>query len=202
MAYQTTELLDDLYRLTESFLETAVREWQLLPEEHLAHRPAPGSWSAAQCIEHLNFYGRYYLPAIEKAIAHAKKAGSKPATTFHPGILGGYFTRLMQPQPNGSLKSKMKSPQNAVPQSSPDPAAVIAEFIDQQETTLRLLQEAKEVHLERVKIPISIARWIRIRLGDTFMFFTAHHQRHILQAERALATVRKEETTHRHIGTN
>ena len=81
---------------------------------------------------------------------------------------------------------KMKSPKNAVPSASPDPRAMLAEFIDQQETMLQLLTAAADVNLARVRIPISIAPWVRLKLGDTFLFFTAHIQRHLLQAERAM----------------
>ena len=108
--YQTTVLLDNLYQKTESFLEKAIREWQLFPAEQLNKQPAPNAWSAAQCLGHLNFYGRHYLPELEKAIEKSKKP---TATTFKPGWLGDYFYRLMLPNTEGVLKSKMKAPKNA-----------------------------------------------------------------------------------------
>jgi hypothetical protein len=188
MTYQTDHLIDALYEQTESFLETAVREWQLLPPERLAAPPAPGAWSAAQCLEHLNFYGSYYLPAIERAIERGRRQGMQPAPAFRSGWLGGYFTRLMAPLADGKLKSKMRAPKNATPQTAPDPVAMLAEFISQQETMLRLLEAAPAVNLTRLKVPISIAPWLRLRLGDILMFYTAHHQRHVLQIQRALAT--------------
>ena len=80
----------------------------------------------------------------------------------------------------------MKSPKNAVPAQHPDPRAMLAEFIDQQETMLKLLDAAASVNLNRVRIPISIAPWLRLKLGDTFLFMTAHIERHLLQAERAI----------------
>ena len=187
MTYQTDHLIETLYAQTEHFLETAVREWQMLPPERLAARPAPGAWSAAQCLEHLNVYGRYYLPAIEKAMAAGKRRGHRPAPVFRSGLLGGYFTKLMQPQADGKLKSKMQAPKNAIPQETPDPIAMLAEFINQQEAMLRLLEAAKSANLKQAKVPISIAPWLRLRLGDTFLFYTAHHQRHVLQIQRALA---------------
>ena len=35
----------------------------------LLEQPAPGKWSVVQVLEHLNSYGRYYIPAIEKSMA-------------------------------------------------------------------------------------------------------------------------------------
>lgn len=187
---QTTQLLENLHQQTETFLQKAVGEWQMLPPEMLARvsDSCPGgAWSAAQCLEHLNIYGRYYLPAIEKAIEKAKRDGSRAAKDFTSGWLGDYFAKLMRPKPGGQLKSKMKAPKNAVPSAAPDPRAMLAEFIDQQETMLKLLSAAATVNLNRVRIPISIAPFLRLKLGDTLLFVTAHIERHMLQAERAMA---------------
>lgn len=186
--HNTTQLLENLHHQTEQFLQKAIGEWQMLSPETLAVKSSPEQWSAAQCLEHLNIYGRYYLPAIEKAIQEAKRKGSRSTTNFSSGWLGDYFAKLMRPKPDGQLKSKMKAPKNAVPSSNPDPRAMLAEFIDQQETLLKLLTAAATVNLNNVRIPISIAPWLRLKLGDTFLFFIAHIERHLLQAERAIST--------------
>jgi hypothetical protein len=193
--YQTAQLLEFLHQLTESFLQKAVGEWQMLPLEMLRHEPETrasnsGAWSAAQCLEHLNIYGRYYLPAIEKAIQEARQKGSRSTEKFNSGWLGAYFAKIMSPEQDGRLKIKLKSPKNAVPSANPAPRAMLAEFIDQQEKLQQLLTAAAAVNLNQVRIPISIAPWIRLKLGDTFLFFTAHIQRHLLQAERALEAQR------------
>ncbi len=196
MPHNTSTLLAALHSRTETILQKAIAEWQMLPPERLAASPGPGRWSAAQCLEHLNHYGHHYLPAIESAIKQAQQRGSRPAAEFHPGWLGAYFTGLMLPQPDGSLKSKMKSPKEAVPSSAeasadkpsaaPDPVATLAEFIEQQEQMLQLLEAARSVNLNTVRVPTSLSRWIRLRLGDTFGFVIAHNERHMAQAELTL----------------
>lgn len=188
---KTSQFLENLHRQTETFLQKSIGEWQMLPPETLAAKASPEHWSAAQCLEHLNIYGRYYLPAIEKAIGEARQRGSRPATDFRSGWLGGYFARLMRPQAEGALKSKMKSPKNALPSTAPDPRAMLAEFIDQQEKMLQLLAAAAAVDINRARVPISLAPWIRLKLGDTFLFVTAHIERHLLQAERAVGAIRQ-----------
>lgn len=191
MTHQSAQLLESLHLQTESFLQKAISEWQMLPPEILSAQPAPGQWSAAQCLEHLNIYGRYYLPAIEKAIREKKRKGSRPADLFRSGWLGDYFAKLMRPLPGGGLKSKMKAPKNAVPSTQPDARAMLAEFIDQQEKLQQLLTAAAAVDINRIRIPISIAPWLRLKLGDTFLFLTAHNERHLLQAERAIGVTRQ-----------
>ena len=186
MPHNTSTLLAALHHRTETILQKAIAEWQMLPPERLAASSAPGKWSAAQCLEHLNHYGHHYLPAIEKAIKEAQQRGSRPAAEFRAGWLGAYFIQLMLPQPDGSLKTKMKSPKEAVPSDAPDPVATLAEFIEQQERMLQLLEAARLVNLNTVRVPTSLSRWVRLRLGDTFGFVVAHNERHIEQAERAL----------------
>ena len=62
---------------------------------------------------------------------------------------------------------------------------------------LQLLEEAKSVDLNAVRIPISIAKFIKLKLGDVFMFLIAHNLRHVKQAERAIAaaTLSKNDST-------
>jgi uncharacterized damage-inducible protein DinB len=182
---QANTLLDQLYQSAEEILDRAVREWQNLPPQKLNVEPALGRWSAAQCLAHLNAYGNYYLPAIEKAIQQARAKEMKPVATFSSSWLGAYFTRLMLP---GS-KTKMKSPANAIPPSFLNPSETLAQFIEQQERLLQLIEQARQVDLNKVRIPISIMQWIRLKLGDIFEFYVAHHQRHVAQAERALRGV-------------
>jgi hypothetical protein len=181
----TNEFLNTAHQRIERILEKAISEWQLLPSEKLETSPAPGAWSAAQCLEHLNIYGRHYLPAIEKAMESAKKQGSQPASQVQSGWLGAWFTNLMLPQPDGHLKKRMNSPKNAVPSANPDARTMLAEFIDQQEKMLALLATASEVNLNTVRVPTSLSPLIRMRLGDTFAFVIAHLERHVLQATKA-----------------
>ena len=92
----------------------------------------------------------------------------------------------MLPDTEGVPRSKMKAPKNAIPAPEHDARAIVAKFIDQQEKMLLLLEQARIVNISKIRIPISISRWIRLKLGDTFLFIIAHNQRHIAQLERAL----------------
>lgn len=182
--HQTTQLLNKLYQQTDEFIYLAVSNWQMLPHKHFAYKVAPEKWSANQCLQHLNSYGNYYLPAIKIAIVNTKNKQAN--ATFKSGWLGNYFTNVMQPKADGSLPKKMQSPKNHQPQNNAESHFVIAEFIEQQEQLLQLLEEAKQLDLNAIKVPISIAPFIKLKLGDVFMFLVAHNQRHVLQAERAI----------------
>ena len=185
--YNKEELIDQLEQQTETILNLVVQQWQMMNPAIMKQQPAPGAWSAMQCLGHLNAYGDYYLPAIEKAIDLARLKRMHLATIFTPGWLGNYFTRLMMPGENGIPSKKLKAPKGYIIKNERDSDAVIATFLEQQEKLLLLLHQARRINLNKIKIPISIAKYIRLKLGDVFMFIIAHNIRHTKQAERAIA---------------
>jgi hypothetical protein len=185
--YNTKQLIKKLEEQTETFLQKAIFEWQMTSPTKLLKQPGEKKWSAAQCLEHLNSYGHYYLPAIEKAIAKAQQNNQTSTEEFTAGWLGNYFTKLMEPDTNGKKMKKMSAPKNHTPVADLDSDKVLREFIDQQEKMLTLLEKAKTINLEQAKVAISIAKFIKLKLGDVFTFLIAHNHRHVVQAERALA---------------
>ena len=63
--YNTQQLIEQLEQQTDAVLNIAVQQWQTMDSNIFKQQPAPGSWSAMQCLGHLNAYGKYYLPAID-----------------------------------------------------------------------------------------------------------------------------------------
>ena len=147
----------------------------------------PDFLSHAQVLEHLNSYGRYYLPAIEKSLAVDKPQKQ----LFTPGWLGNYFTKIMKPGSDGKTGNKMNAPKNHRPAADPDIKPVIDNFLEQQHRLLGLLEKAKQKDIGAIRTPISISRFIKLKAGDTFRFFVAHEQRHFLQIINTLSHVRK-----------
>jgi len=107
---------------------------------------------------------------------------------FKAGILGNYFYQMMLPKE--SKAKKMSAPKAHQPVADLDADKVVSEFIDQQERLLVLLEKARKINLEKARVPISIARFIKLKLGDVFMFLIAHNYRHVLQAERAAPSLK------------
>jgi len=184
MKYLSKTLLDGLYAQTETSITKAITQWQQMPTEFFTAQPGPGRWSAVQCLEHLNSYGRYYLPAMEKAISKADQ--QLYYTYFKSGLLGNYFYKLMLPDLSGNPKKKMDSPKDHRPAEQLNTPQVLSEFISQLEKLEQLISLSQKRDLNKIKVPISIAPFIKLKLGDTLLFYTAHIQRHILQAERAM----------------
>lgn len=165
-------------------LRDRVRDWAALPDELLTVPPAPGSWSVIQCLDHLNGYGDFYLPHLERALQHLDR---RPIPGFRSGWLGAYFANAMEPDSAGKPKSKMKAFAKHVPAPQPDARKVLRTFLEQQDTLLRLMERGAAANLNRRVVPLSIAAWLRLKTGDVFRFLIAHNRRHLAQAGRALA---------------
>lgn len=193
--YQSTKLINDLQQKTESILEKAISQWQMTPSVKLLQAPGTNQWSAAQCLEHLNSYGRYYLPEIEKAIETAKQNKWLASEKFTAGWIGNYFTNLMMPERDGKKMKKMSAPKNHTTDADLESYQLVSELIYQQEKKLKLLEEARKIDLNKAKVSVSIAKFIKLKLGDVFMFLSAHNLRHIAQAERAMATLKTANAT-------
>ncbi|HEY1008135.1 MAG TPA: DinB family protein [Sphingobacteriaceae bacterium] len=175
-----SELLEDLKYRTHRVIAAAEMQFQPLPLSILHFKPSPSRWSIVECLEHLNLYGDHYLPAIRKALLKAGPASA--SAVFRSGWLGEYFSGLMLGK-NGQIL-KFTSPKSKNPLFTKVPEYVIERFLDQQRQYLACLEESLHVNLGRVRVPISIAPWIRIKLGDTLRFCIYHNERHIRQAER------------------
>lgn len=177
-------LLEELKMLTaenRAFAEGLIVE----STELLNGKLSAESWSVLECLEHLNRYGRFYLPEIQKCLDSNQ---TKPVTMYRPGMLGNYFAKSMLP---GEQMKRMKTFREMNPAGSTLNRDVLTEFIRQQDELQRLLERSADVDLGKLKTPVSIAKWLSIKLGDTLRFFVYHQVRHVLQAKRVLNSLEK-----------
>lgn len=178
MKFNSTELLNDLAKRIENNI---ARSTKLLEqsEDALNNKESSESWSALECIEHLNLYDDFYIEEIKRRI----EASTSPSSTiFKSGLLGNYFALSMLPKKNGIQKMKTFKDKN--PLHSKLNKSTIEKFIDHQHLMLELIKKAKIVNLQKVKTNISISKVIKLRLGDTLRFVVYHYERHLTQAER------------------
>ena len=135
------------------------------------------SWSILECLKHLNLYGDFYIPEIDKTILNSKH---NCEIEFVSGFLGNYFAESMLPK---QKLNKMKTFKDKNPLNSILDRKVIAEFIAQQMKIIDLLNTSKNVSLNRNKVNITLTKWIKLKLGDIFRIVINHNFRHIKQIE-------------------
>ncbi|MCX2742911.1 DinB family protein [Mangrovivirga sp. M17] len=173
------ELSEDILTRNKFCLDFA-RSIRGISEAKLNHRPTDTSWSALECIEHLNRYSEFYLPIFMKEIEN--KSG-KSKDHFSTGWLGKKFAESVRPLSEGASKMPTFKSKNPMHQEL-DPS-VIDEFTTDLEAFLKSLSEGLDrVDLDkRVNTTLPI---IKLKLGDAMRVYTFHNHRHIEQAKKAI----------------
>lgn len=186
--FETPLLLEQLKNDVEQIKTTVTQQFGELTPEQLNMKPSAERWSLAECLEHVNRYSRYYLPLLRQGIQNAsKKQRAGGDMMYHSSWLGDYFVRSMLPK-EGVVKNKMKTMTSYNPVLTPstsnlDGRKCYEEFLKHQVILLDLLNLAGSVNMERIKVPLTLSKWVRLRIGDVFRFLIAHEQRHLLQLE-------------------
>jgi hypothetical protein len=183
--FKSEDLINQLQADVRQMI-AAAEHLQTADPVKLNYSSAEGSWSVAQVLEHLNAYNRHYLPAIERSLVHISRDTS---AWFVPGFWGNYFTKMMMPKNVFEIKNKMKAMKGYSPTTGLNVESVFKEFLQHQNKLLHLLDVARRRNLNSIKIPITITKLIRFKLGDTFRFLIAHEQRHMIQARNAIKAV-------------
>ncbi len=186
MAKFKSEDLLQAMRTDVERIRAAARYFRESDKNKLIYTPSGDEWSVVQILEHLNAYGRYYLPAFQQAMT--EKPTEKNAW-FQPGFWGDYFTKTMKPTNVYEVKNKMKAMKAYTFGNGLNVDKVLSEFEQQQEELLRVLEAAAHVDLEAVRVPISITKMIKLKFGDALRFYIAHEQRHMIQARNMLKKV-------------
>ncbi|HAI83923.1 MAG TPA: hypothetical protein DCL43_09660 [Chitinophagaceae bacterium] len=183
--FSTQTLFKAVSNSTEQLLHTAIEQWQNTPTHLLEQAPSPDKWSAVQCLHHLNMYFAFYNQAMRKAIQNTSY--NRSANTFTPGWLGGYFTKSMLTDTQSGLPTNtMKSPAKTTPVTTPPTTEVLQDFIEHLHDQLQIIELARQVNLNKVRVPISIMPFVKLKLGDTLLFNAAHQVRHAQQLVRTL----------------
>ena len=170
-------LLDRLEEELDRQINIVVDQFQNMNQDELNRQGEEGGWSIAQNLQHLNLYFEYYNPAIKNALGLAAK--DLNAETFKSGWLGIYFTGSMDYRKG----NKIKAFKDYIPNPGLDADDVIRRFIDHEEEMIGLLRKAKDYNLTKIRIPISLTKWVTMRLGDVFQFVIMHNERHLVQAQ-------------------
>jgi len=179
MILYSKELLQELLEMTQANIK-AVETFKNETSAILNWKEHPESWSALECMEHLNRYGNFYIPEITQRINHAKHKSSE---IFKSNWLGKYFSKSVSYQEH---LNKMKTFKSMNPLNSKLDRDTIDTFLNQQQQIIELLDRAKDVNLDKTKTNISISKLIKLKLGDTFRVLIYHNERHIKQAEKAI----------------
>ena len=153
-----------------------------LSEARGAWRSEPGSWSVAECLDHLATANRVYLGAMQPSAARALNAGRGRRGPAIPGLIGGWFVSYLEPPVKPRLKSK--APRTIRPRTAPALSDAVTAFLASQEEVRTFLRTYADIDLAGVRFPNPFIRGVRFSLATGLHVLAAHSRRHLWQAWR------------------
>ena len=172
------EGVQDQLRTIISRAENLAKE---VPREKFGRRPEPGSWSMAECLDHLNETARLYLPALTERIERARENGMLASPGSGERTLIGRIMTWTQEPP---VRFTTKTFEAIEPTEAPDSDVVIEDFVALHEELIVRINEAADLDRKKIKMRSVLDSRLKLSLGDWFHFLAAHARRHLWQAEQ------------------
>ncbi len=183
----TKQLIEDVRLITMNNLELIRKKISFLNEDQKSWKINQSSWSINEIFAHMNDYAKFYHSTFLERIE--KTRFREPNSIFMSSPLGRSAWKSMKLGNAKNVKRKFKSPKANNP--SLDISLLtgneVSDFEKGQVELLSIIEKATTVNLRKVKVPISISKLIRFRLGDALMFVVYHNERHVQQVLNVMA---------------
>ena len=151
-----------------------------ISETQLNWKPAPDSWSIAQCLQHLLISHLAYFPVLKQITEGSYSMGFWEKHSPFTGMWG----RAMKNQLQEQVRRKMKAPGKIRPTKSEFRIVILDRYIENLDEFLELITNCKDVDLDKTIITSPILSIVTYNLRDAFQFLLQHEHRHINQAIR------------------
>lgn len=176
-----TTQLDELRKQFDDATEQSRRLAGRVSDEVFRKRPRPETWSAAECVQHLNLTSAAFLPLFDRALSEAE-ALPRFSGRYRRDLPGWGLSTMLEPP----HKQRFKTPPPFVPGSAQGRDTVTGEFVRLQEELKARLARGSGLALTRVKMVSPFNAKLRYSIYSAFCITTAHERRHLWQAEHAL----------------
>lgn len=153
-----------------------------LNASQLNWQPDAGSWSVAQCFDHLLKMNGGMMRAIEDALDSRAARTVWQRLPLWPRLFG----RLLVSSQAPGGKQKYKAPPAGVPAASDIPADVVERFMAWQGTGIAAVRSLGADDAEQVIVSPFVAQ-ITYSVLDAYRLIAAHQRRHFEQAKRVAA---------------
>jgi hypothetical protein len=156
--------------------------------ETLARRPMPASWSALECVAHLNLTSAAFIPLLRTAIDDAARLGAAAADRYRLDPAGWVVSVLAGPQLRiGPWRiGRVATTAPFVPGAELGAADVVATFEQLQDEQIALTRASDGRPIDRVKIPSPFDARVRYSAYSALVVLPRHQTRHLDQAEASV----------------
>ena len=146
-------------------------------------KPAPKSWSIAQCFDHLITTHSLYFPLFEKLTnGNASQTFWESYSPFS-GFFGRFLIKSLRPE---NVKP-MKTTSKAMPSSSEIGGDVIDRYVDNQNQLVEAIRKLPaDIDSKKTIITSPLMGLVTYSLEDCYEIIAVHGPRHFNQAKRVM----------------
>ena len=148
--------------------------------DQLNWKASPGSWSIAQCLDHLIVSDSSYFSILRKVIDGTYKMNFWESHSPFSSVCG----RVLKDQLQEKVKRKLKAPKRFEPSQSEIKMEVIERYHQNLDCFLKMISNCKNVEIDKTIITSPAIRIVTYSLRDALYFLIQHEHRHINQAIR------------------
>lgn len=160
--------------------EKVQKEFVSLSLDQLNWKPSPGSWSIAQCLDHLMASHNAYFPDLEKITAGNYKMNFWEKYSQLTAICG----RIMKDQLQEQVKRKIKAPEKLRASTSQLSPEIVDSYLANLNIFLKYISDCQAVDIDKTVLTSPLMGIVTYTLRDAFQFLLQHEHRHINQAIR------------------
>jgi hypothetical protein len=174
-------VISDLERTTNDFRST----FGGLSSEQLNWKPAPKSWSVAQCIDHLIVTHSQMFPILDRIAA-----GGARATFWEKySPLTGFFGRFLIKGLDPANTKPMKTTSKAEPSASEIPGDIVGKYAEHQQEMIEHVRKLpRDIDPAKTIVTSPLLGFVTYSLDDWYTILTHHGRRHFNQAKRVAHT--------------
>lgn len=146
-------------------------------------KPAPASWSIAQCLEHLIKTHSSYIPIFKKISTGNYKMSFWQRFSPFTSTWGNFFKKQLDEEP----KLKLKAAKKIKPSASTLSLEIIQTYLQSLDDFLEAISRCDKTDLDKTIITSPFVSAVTYNLRAVFQFLLQHEHRHINQAMRVKA---------------
>ena len=159
-----------------------VREsFSRLTSEQLNWKPAPDSWSVAQCLDHLIKSNEEFYPELDKLAAGTRKNTFWQSWSPLSGIAGAFLVSTLKKDGN-----KVKTNQKMTPPSDIG-ADILERFSQHQSQFIEKIRRAADADWRKTILTSPFVKIMTYRMDVGLAALIEHEKRHVRQAKRVVS---------------
>jgi hypothetical protein len=181
--HMTTQwVFNEVATITEKNINHLKSRFSKYSESQMNWKPNPTTWSLAEIFAHLNAYGIFYHQVINERIDRTRFRIPRINYTSSPLGKSAWMSMKLGNARNVKRKFNAPSEYNPTTNTSLVSGNEIELLIAGQNQFLTIIEKSVSVNLKKVKVPLSMSKLVRLRLGDALLFVAYHNDRHMEQA--------------------